>query len=207
LKEINMSAWPLFLSTFGLGLVYNATPGPINLETLRRGNQQGFRASLWVQMGAVIGEGIWATITFLGLTWVLRHPLLHIVLGGIAIFLSARMAVALWQQRTHTSHVPDTSDRHPFVWGVLWSVVNPTSMAFWLTAGVGLVSTHDLAPRLIIFSAFLTSTLLWAVCAAGISQWTHTHLTLRLHHLMQRGCAGIMLGCGGLACWNIVHLL
>jgi threonine/homoserine/homoserine lactone efflux protein len=43
-----------------MGLAYVAPPGPVNLETVRRGVAGGFRAGLVLQLGAVLGDLLYA---------------------------------------------------------------------------------------------------------------------------------------------------
>jgi chemosensory pili system protein ChpE/L-lysine exporter family protein LysE/ArgO len=49
----------ILFAAFLLGLVFNATPGAVFAETVRRGATGGFRASLAVQVGS-----LWAVPRF-----------------------------------------------------------------------------------------------------------------------------------------------
>ena len=52
----------LFALAFGLGLVLNAAPGPVFAETVRQGTRGGFRLALAVQLGSLVGDGVWALV-------------------------------------------------------------------------------------------------------------------------------------------------
>jgi threonine/homoserine/homoserine lactone efflux protein len=45
-----------------LSLAYVASPGPVNIETLRRGLAGGFRAALALQRGAIGASISWIAI-------------------------------------------------------------------------------------------------------------------------------------------------
>jgi chemosensory pili system protein ChpE len=56
----------LFIAAAGLGLLFNATPGAIFTESLRRGLKGGYRAALDVQIGSLVGDFVWAVLGLLG---------------------------------------------------------------------------------------------------------------------------------------------
>ena len=52
----------LFFSAMALGFLFNAAPGAIFTESLRRGLKGGFKSALYVQFGSLVGDLIWAVI-------------------------------------------------------------------------------------------------------------------------------------------------
>jgi chemosensory pili system protein ChpE len=46
----------LLIAAFLLGLVFNAAPGAVFAETVRRGATGGFRAALALQVGSLVGD-------------------------------------------------------------------------------------------------------------------------------------------------------
>ena len=52
----------LFFSAMALGFLFNATPGAIFTESLRRGLQGGFSSALYVQFGSLVGDLTWALL-------------------------------------------------------------------------------------------------------------------------------------------------
>ncbi len=46
----------LFIAAARLGLLFNATPGAIFAESLRRGLKGGYREALDVQIGSLVGD-------------------------------------------------------------------------------------------------------------------------------------------------------
>ena len=52
----------LFTSALALGFLFNAVPGAIFTESLRRGLQGGFKSALYVQFGSLVGDLTWAVL-------------------------------------------------------------------------------------------------------------------------------------------------
>ena len=52
----------LFTSALALGFLFNAVPGAIFTESLRRGLQGGFKSALYVQFGSLVGDLTWAIL-------------------------------------------------------------------------------------------------------------------------------------------------
>ena len=57
----------LFISAFVLGLVFNAAPGAVFAETIRRGVCGGYRPALAVQIGSLVGDALWAILGLVGI--------------------------------------------------------------------------------------------------------------------------------------------
>src|SRR5512138_656777 len=72
-----------------LGLAYVASPGPVNIETLRRGLVGGFRVALALQLGSLIGDLFWAMLVLAGVRLLLTHAAAQTVLSiaGAALLL------------------------------------------------------------------------------------------------------------------------
>ena len=69
-----------FLAAMLLGFVFNATPGAVFSETLRRGLRDGYKPALMVQIGSLVGDATWAAVGLTGLALLLdsaqiRYPL------------------------------------------------------------------------------------------------------------------------------------
>jgi chemosensory pili system protein ChpE len=64
-----------------LGLVYVASPGTVNIETLRRSLTGGFRVALALQLGSLIGDLFWAILALAGVGLLLTHAAAHTLLS------------------------------------------------------------------------------------------------------------------------------
>src|ERR1700693_3647044 len=65
-----------------IAISLSAPPGPVTMETVRRGLGGGFRPALFVQLGSVIGDLTWCGAALLGLA-----PLVQIgwVRSGLSV--------------------------------------------------------------------------------------------------------------------------
>ncbi len=76
----------LIITACVLSFVYSAAPGAVNTEAVRRGLQRGFVPSFLVQIGAVLGDLVWAMIGLAGVALLLQVLPVRIMLGiaGVA---------------------------------------------------------------------------------------------------------------------------
>ena len=51
---------------FLLGFIFNAAPGAVFAETVRRGMSGGYRVALSVQFGSLVGDAVWAILALPG---------------------------------------------------------------------------------------------------------------------------------------------
>src|SRR5947209_14619410 len=90
--EAMVGAGGLFVTAFGLGIAYNAAPGAVNTEALRRGLARGFRAALLVQLGALIGDATWAALALTGSAFLVQSRSLHLLLAAVGACFLLRLA-------------------------------------------------------------------------------------------------------------------
>src|SRR3990172_749287 len=74
-----------------IAISFSAPPGPVAMETVRRGLRGGFTPALRVQLGSIIGDMMWCAIAMLGLAPLAQVPGLRLALGlagvGLMIYL------------------------------------------------------------------------------------------------------------------------
>src|SRR5213593_1557160 len=165
----------LLITAFVLGLVFNATPGPVFAETVRRGVRGGFRSALAVQMGSLIGDALWAVVGLVGVAFLSRMDILRIPisLAGVAYLLW--LAWNAWQSsraEVSASLLAEATHRRAFRSGVLLSFTNPQNVAYWAAIGSALraigVTEPTIADNLAFFSAFMVSSTIWAFFVAAL---------------------------------------
>src|SRR5262245_29752217 len=71
----------VFVAAFALGLIFNAAPGAVFAETIRRGLREGFRGGLAVQIGSLVGDALWALLGLLGVGLLLRLDVVRVPVG------------------------------------------------------------------------------------------------------------------------------
>jgi len=135
------------------GLVLAAPPGPMNAiiaeESVLRGWPAGFRAGL----GAMLADALFFALAFVGAVAVIdRTPWLRSVLyllGGVLMLYFAvdalRDADAV-RSFSADGGVPGgvDADSKGFRKAFVLALTNPYQIAFWLTAGVGLIEPGQL---------------------------------------------------------------
>jgi chemosensory pili system protein ChpE len=163
-------AWGVILSAFSLGVAYNAAPGAVNTEALRRGLARGYRPALLVQLGALIGDATWAALALTGTAFLVQNRPLRFVLGVAGACFLLRLGWSALQEawagglpRAHGS-----ASRGDFATGAVFSLANPFALAFWTGIGAGLATTDaSAAPAgrfALLFGGFVLGALLWCLC-------------------------------------------
>ncbi|NUP64734.1 MAG: LysE family transporter, partial [Nonomuraea sp.] len=74
----------IFVLALWVGLVFNAAPGAVFSESLRRGMRGGFRPAFAVQVGSLAGDAVWALLGLAGVGALFTVPALRVPLtaGG-----------------------------------------------------------------------------------------------------------------------------
>ena len=117
----------LFVSAFGLGLAFFATPGAITAELLRGLGQRGFLWALLLQLGALLGLLLWAAVALAGVAFLVQNMLARVLLGMTGVLLLFWLA---WQAlrdayRGRSGEARDGNVRGEFVLGaaLTWPIV------------------------------------------------------------------------------------
>lgn len=203
----------LFVTAFGLGVAYNAAPGAVNTEALRRGLARGVRPALLVELGALIGDSSWAALALTGTAFLVQSKPLRLLLGVAGACFLLRLAWLALQEawsgglprsRGHTA-------RGDFATGAFFSLANPFALAFWSGLGAGLTAAGLTNPRaggfLVLFSGFVCGALLWCLFIPFVIGWGRHFVRPAIFKLINALC-GLALGYFGLSLlWNTLHTL
>lgn len=201
----------LFLDAFLLGALFNATPGVVFAESLRRGIEGGFGPAFAVQVGSLAGDLVWAVLGLLGAAALFALPRAGtpLALAGAALLLwmawrAARDGLTPMPERRQPPG--PVVDRPALAAGAALSLSNPNNMTYWAALG-GTISAMGVAdPGRAAFAVFLAgfmlSSALWCVfCAWAIAgarrfvgpvAWAAIHL----------GCAAGLGAFGALVAWR-----
>jgi threonine/homoserine/homoserine lactone efflux protein len=150
-----------------LGVAYAAAPGVVNTECLRRGVSAGFRPAFLVQLGALLGDGVWALIAFSGLAALSRISSLLDVVGLLGALFLCKIALDVFRDAWHGWQAGDAvNESRSLRTGLIFGLANPAALAFWSGLGGGMLSTrNDATPMTLLWFlvAFLTGALVWSV--------------------------------------------
>jgi len=162
-------------TAFGLGLVFNAAPGPVFAETVRRGVRGGFRPALAVQIGSLAGDAVWAVLGLAGVGLLLQLHSIRTPIGLAGAIYLVWLAWESWQAGTHEFAVmtaPRDESRSALRSGILLSLTNPQNVGYWAALGsaLGAVGVHEpgFYSYAVFFGGFMLSSVVWAVVFAWL---------------------------------------
>ena len=200
----------LFAAAFLFGLAFNAAPGPVTAETLRRGLRGGFGPALAVQTGSLVGDLSWAILGLAGAGAALSVPILRVPLELAGAGFLLWLAWGAWQDARRPSAF-DSGDgaaasRGALAAGAAMSLSNPQNISFWaaLAAPMAALGVTDMRTpeAAVFFGGFAASSIVWCFVAAGIVAWSRSILTPGLHRTLNIGCAVALTAFGLVAAWG-----
>jgi chemosensory pili system protein ChpE len=196
----------LLAYAFGLGLVFNATPGAVFAETLRRGVRGGFGPALAVQIGSLVGDAAWAVLGLAGVGALFQLPetRLPIAVIGSAILLWLGWRAIMDARRARLPEVePGTvapSRRGALVVGAAMSLGNPWNVVYWSGAAGAVAAVLGAAPSVghmgVFFAGFMASSLIWCFIAAGAVAVLRRLLSTSLIRALELACGLALIGFG-----------
>lgn len=130
----------LFLSAFGLGFIFNAAPGVVFSEAVRRGIAGGYYPDLSVQVGSLVGDATWAVLGLTGAGVLFQTPLAKTpiaLIGSVYLgYLGVRSLMAAFTKKEISPATQGAAIRSSaFSAGVTLSLTNPANIAYWVALG------------------------------------------------------------------------
>jgi len=192
---------------FGLGILFNATPGAVFTESLRRGMRGGFRSAFAVQIGSLVGDATWALLGLTGvgalfllegvrLPLMLVGSLLTIALGITSVHGAVRRPIADQQARADQQD----SARGAVTIGAAMSLTNPMNVVYWAGSAAavgGVVGTeptwHSMA---VFFTGFFVASLSWCWISAGAIALFRRALPARGVRIIEAACGLSLVALG-----------
>ncbi len=189
-----------------VGFAYVAPPGPVNVETLRRGLTDGRRAALAVQVGVLAGDAAYALLAALGAPAALDHPLARTLLNlagcALLLYLGYAAIVAPVMRVSRASEHQD-SIVHAGVREAMIALLNPCAVVFWLS--IGGILGHQSHPNAIAYGfGFGASTLLWTIGLPIALSYGQRALTPPFLRAVSTICGLTLIGLGVGMGWTLV---
>jgi threonine/homoserine/homoserine lactone efflux protein len=194
-----------------LGIAYAALPGVVNTEALRRGMRAGFAPAASIQIGALIGDGLWAVVALTGAALLVQHDVVALALGlagaGFLFHLARTAFVAAWRGLPERATAPHHGNG--LMTGMVFSLANPAGLAFWTGIGGGLLGANaDGAPldhaAGFLFS-FLFGAALWGVGMAALVAWGRRFATPAIFRVIDALCGIALTYFGVRLMWSAVQ--
>ena len=161
-----------------------APPGPVAMETVRRGLRGGFRPALNVQLGSIIGDVTWCCLALIGLAPLVEIGWVRVVLTvvgvGVLLYLGAVGVRDAFAARAAAAKSPAAASPHEskgaFRSGMAISMANPMAIGYWLSVGGALVATGVAGGTPALTTAFILGfiigTVAWAFLMAIAVRWS-----------------------------------
>lgn len=185
-----------------LGVAYAAIPGVVNTEAFRRGMRAGFMPAALIQMGALLGDAVWAVVALTGAALLLQHDVLALALGLVGagfLFHLARVALVGALRGSQDGSATERAGSG-LLTGVVFSLANPAGIAFWTGIGGGMLGAsggYSFERASAFLAGFIIGALAWGVGMAALVAWGRRFATPRLFRLIDALC-GAALGYFGI---------
>ena len=201
----------LFISSFLLGIAFCAPPGIVTAETVRRGVARGFIPALWVQLGSICGDLVWASIAMAGAAFLFQNTITHNLLSVTGALLLLYLSYNSFRDFIHNPKLvlANSSDKGDLTTGILLSLSNPFAVAFWAGASSTIFLNLSGIPQwyhfVIFFSAFFIGTLVWCFFLAALIAWGRKFVTPAFFRMVNLLCAFALLYFGLQLGWELIR--
>jgi threonine/homoserine/homoserine lactone efflux protein len=195
---------------FLMGIVYAATPGPLNVETLRRGMIGGFFDAFALQSGSSIGRVLYALLALFGAGLLLRGATLQLAIGVLGVTLLFHLglsAIRDWREliikANHETQNP-TSRHRAFWMGAILSLANPLAVVFWLSIGSRVLYDPGLDGPAFL-GGFILGCMVMSLFVAVFSSIWRARLSPRIALVVSWTCGLALIGFGlklGVSIWE-----
>ena len=186
----------VFISAFLLGLLFNAAPGAVFAESVKRNLQEGFRGALAVQVGSLAGDALWAVLGLGGIGFLLQLEALHTPLGVAGVLYLLWLSWDSWTCARVTFDAqarPVARTGSALRAGVLLSITNPQNLAFWAAVGSALGALGIQEPTAthytVYFAGFMASSTAWCFVCAWIIDRLFRRMGMNYARMTYRACA------------------
>ena len=186
-----------------IAISFSAPPGPVAMETIRRGVRGGFSPALLVQLGSCFGDFMWFSIAFLGLGPLAQIPVIRGVLAiaGVLVLLYLGGTSIRDALKSSAAHPLDGADSKmktgAFRSGMAISIANPMAVAYWLSVGGALVAAGVAGTTPIQTASFaigfISGTVAWAFGMALAIRWSKRIMSPAVFRMVNLACGGALL--------------
>jgi L-lysine exporter family protein LysE/ArgO len=177
----------VFLGYILLGLSLAAPIGPINAAQIDRGIRHGFMHSWLIGVGAVVADGVYMLVVYLGVVHFLETSFMKTFLYLFGCFVLLYTGIETIGSANKLT-IADSRNKEPliksFISGFFMSISNPLTILFWLGIyGSVLAKTaasYETTQLILYSSAIFIGLLIWDITMAGIASNFRKYLTTRL---------------------------
>ncbi len=184
-----------------IAISFSAPPGPVAMETIRRGLRGGFGPALQVQLGSIIGDVTWCSLALLGLAPLAQIPGVRAVLSvagvGLLLYLGALGIRDAFRAPVVQPTEASSPRRGAFRSGWAISMANPMAVGYWLSVGGALVAAGVVgatgAQTVSFITGFVGGTLAWAFVVAFAVRWSKRIVTPAIVRAVTFTCGAFLV--------------
>jgi L-lysine exporter family protein LysE/ArgO len=177
----------IFLSYILLGLSLAAPIGPINAAQIDKGIRHGFMHSWLIGVGAVVADGVYMLVVYLGVVHFLETSFMKTFLWSFGCFVLIYTGIETLRSANELS-IGDNRKKEPliksFISGFFMSISNPLTILFWLgiygSVLAKTAATYETTELVLYSCAIFIGLLLWDITMACISSNFRKYLTSSL---------------------------
>ncbi|MBT2657043.1 LysE family transporter [Bacillus sp. ISL-18] len=177
----------VFLSYILLGLSLAAPIGPINAAQIDRGIRNGFMHSWLIGVGAVLADGIYMLVVYVGVVQFLETAFMQTFLWFFGCFVLMYTGIETFMNAGKIN-LQNARGKEPlyksFFSGFLMSISNPLTILFWLgiygSVLAKTAATYDTSQLILYSSAIFIGLLTWDIMMAGVASSARKFLTSHL---------------------------
>jgi len=202
---ISLAVLAVFIPTF---FFVSITPGMCMTLAMTMGMTIGVRRTLWMMIGELIGVGLVAALSVLGVaTVMLKYPDVFSVFKYLGGGYLGYLGIQLWQSKgkmalNHDgSHNFDVSRKELAIQGFVTAVANPKGWAFFVALLPPFIDVERaMAPQLIVLLSLILLLELSCLLIYAAGGKTVSHLLQHSENvrLVNRLAGTLMIGVG---CW------
>ena len=197
MASLAVGLFSIAAAAFGLGLIFNAAPGPVFAASVRYAVAGGFRPALAVQLGSLAGDAIWAVLGLAGIGALASVTALRVPLAIAGTAYLVWLAWDAWRAASHpiamATDPADRDHRTALRTGAALSLTNPQNLGYWAALGSALgtigVTQPTTADYAAFFGGFMLSSLVWSFVFAAILEHTLGRIGANWTKLTYRLCA------------------
>ncbi len=146
-----MAVLSILAPAFAAGFSVAASPGAVNLLSLRWGLQRGAGVALGIGLGAATVDTFYMALSLAGVLPLLAAAdwlefVLMFIGGGVLVLLGANSVRSGYLSDTskEIAPAPGALNRAPYALGISVTLVNPSTIAAWLAISGGILASADL---------------------------------------------------------------
>ena len=186
-----------------MSIAFAVQPGVIGFESLRRGIAHGWTAALHVELGSLLGDGVWALVALLGASILFQNRLVTLALGIFGCALLLRFAWDAWRASRSDVEVKAAGDgrSNHLLAGAMLSLSNPQNITFWVGMSGTIIGIGFLDPEpihlAVFFAGFMIAQVCWCFFFATVVEFGRRLLNQRMFRWINLGCAVFLGWMGG----------